>query len=278
MVFAGLAGITAVLAIWDILATIERVRVPKTVKAAIEVIIQSGTHGRIATPPERRRLALLGAMTLFLAGWLLAGIWVGVIIGVAGPWSVLALLRWRQRHYLAEVSEAAPMVARALADALGAGYSIRGAIGQAAGGVTGPAAIELHKASLALEFGEQTEVILNNLRRKVNSSAFDTIIAALLLQRDAGGDLARLLRNIAGALEDSVRLERDARAATAQARFTAIVVATLPVGAALLAQLANSSYLTSLWHDPTSRALIIGSLLLQATAWIAIKRLTTVRA
>ena len=71
---------------------------------------------------------------------------------------------------------------------------------------------------------------------------WDTIVAAILLQRDAGGDLAGLLRAIAAALEDAARVEADARSATAQARFTAWLVALLPVGAAVLAELADPGY------------------------------------
>ena len=48
------------------------------------------------------------------------------------------------------------------------------------------------------------------------------IVAAILLQRDAGGDLAGLLRSIAAGLEEAARVEADARSATAQARFTGV--------------------------------------------------------
>ena len=61
--------------------------------------------------------------------------------------------------------------------------------------------------------------------------AWDTIVAAILLQRDAGGDLAGLLRSIAAGLEEAARVEADARSATAQARFTAWLVALLAASA-----------------------------------------------
>ena len=69
--------------------------------------------------------------------------------------------------------------------------------------------------------------------------AWDTLVAAILLQRDAGGDLAGLLRDLAASLEAAARVDADARAATAQARFTARLVLWLPAGAAVLAELAR---------------------------------------
>ena len=63
--------------------------------------------------------------------------------------------------------------------------------------------------------------MLERLRLRAGCRAWDTLIAAILLQRDAGGDLPALLRDLAAALEAADRLERDARTARAQARFTA---------------------------------------------------------
>src|SRR4051812_50174648 len=84
------------------------------------------------------------------------------------------------------------------------------------------------------------------MRERVRSHGIDTIVAACLLQRRSGGDLARLLRDSARALEDQERLMRDARAATAQARFTGWIVVALPVAGAGLAELAQPGYLGSL--------------------------------
>jgi hypothetical protein len=61
---------------------------------------------------------------------------------------------------------------------------------------------------------------------------------------------AGLLRAIAGGLEEAARVEADARSATAQARFTAWLVALLPVGAAVLAELADPGYVVALLRAP----------------------------
>ena len=62
------------------------------------------------------------------------------------------------------------------------------------------------------------------------SARLDALVAACLLQRRAGGDLARLLRESARAMEDQSRLEDEVKAATAQARFTGLIVVLLPLG------------------------------------------------
>ena len=77
------------------------------------------------------------------------------------------------------------------------------------------------------------------MRARVRSPRLDTVVAACLLQRRAGGDLARLLRESARSMEEQSRLEGELRAATAQARFTGLLVVALPLGGALLAELAS---------------------------------------
>jgi tight adherence protein B len=99
------------------------------------------------------------------------------------------------------------------------------------------------------------------------------MVAGILLQRDAGGDLAALLRDLAASLENAARVERDARAATAQARFTARLVLLLPLGAALLTELAAPGFLSALFADPVPAALVAASAALQLAGLIAIRRL-----
>ena len=102
-------------------------------------------------------------------------------------------------------------------------------------------------------------------------------MAGILLQRDAGGDLAGLLRDQAAALEAADRIGRDARAATAQARFTARLVLLLPAGAAVLAELASPGLIAGLLDHPLSVWLVGMAAVLQLAAILAVARLARVR-
>jgi tight adherence protein B len=156
---------------------------------------------------------------------------------------------------------------------------VRGAIAEAAhaGGVPGAAGAELRRCAAELALGERTELVLARLSRRAGLAAYDTLVAAILLQREAGGDLAGLLRDLARSLEHAARVAADARSATAQARFTALVVTALPVGAAALAELAQPGYLLSLVRAPIPAVLAGIAVVLQAAALVAVRRLSRVR-
>jgi len=196
-----------------------------------------------------------------------------VVAAFAGPVAVLAVVRARRRRWREELRRAAPACARTMADALGAGRSIRAAIADAAASAEGAARHELGAAARALALGEPTDAVLVRLRVRAGSHAWDTLTAAVLLQRDAGGDLAGLLRELAASGEAADRAERDARAATAQARFTAWLVLGLPLAGAALTELAAPGFAASLLANPISAWLAILAAILQVAALACIGRL-----
>jgi tight adherence protein B len=176
------------------------------------------------------------------------------------------------------VAAGAPAIARALADALAGGHSVRGALSAVArdGGVGEPAGEELCAAAAALDLGERTEDVLRALARRAGGGPLDTLVAAVLLQRDAGGDLAALLRDLAAALEQRGRVMADARSATAQARYTALLVTGLPVAALALGELAQPGFVAALASSPLSAAMVVVALALQAVAFACVRRIARV--
>jgi len=220
---------------------------------------------------------LLAAASLLAAGWILGGAALGAATGLAGPAVVLGIVRARRERYRDEVRRGAAGAARALADAIAAGHSIRGAVVEIAPALPGAAGHELRLAARALAVGEPTEAALDALRRRAACRAWDTLVAAILLQRVAGGDLPALLRDVAGALEAAGRLDGEARTATAQARFTAWLVVGLPIAAAALAELAAPGFLRALVAAPLSAALTAAALALQAAGLLAVRRIVRVR-
>jgi tight adherence protein B len=276
---AGVAGACGVGAAWDVLVLVDRARVPALAQRALGRVLATGLGGREPTSEERLRLAALGVLVLFAAGWLLGGVWVALALGAAGPLAATSLLRARRRRWRAALDDGAPAIARALSDALTGGHSVRGAVAEAAaaGGVPGAAGAQLRHCASQLALGERTETVLTALAHRTALPAYDTLVAAILLQRDAGGDLAGLLRGVARSLEDRARVAAEARSATAQARFTAGVVTALPAGAAALAELAQPGYLLSLLSAPIPAALASTAAVLQIAALVLVCRLGRVR-
>ena len=277
---AAVAGAAGALAAWDLFGPGAMARGAGAVRGLaglVDAIVALGLEGRDPGVVERRRLLLVGAALALGAGSLLAGPVAGLALAAGGPWAVARLLRARRERYRRAVDAELPALALALADALAGGHSLRGALGEAARSLSGAAAHELRRTRGELAAGAPTDVALEAMRARVNSTRLDIVVAACLLQRRAGGDLARLLRQTARAMEAEARLTGELRAATAQARFTGVLVVLLPLGGALLAELASPGWLAGLWSSFLTGWLVGMAVFLQVVAAVLIRRLGRVR-
>jgi tight adherence protein B len=272
---AASAAALGVYGAWDTLAVVEGVRPARAISRAIAPLRLAGRAGHVPTAPERRRLAVLGAAVMLAAGWLLAGPWAGVALGLAGPAAVGPALAARRRRWRRALAAGVPLVARGLADALAGGHSVRGALEDLGrpGALPGAVGVELRATAGQLALGAPTEQVLATLRARAADPAWDTLIAAILLQREAGGDLATLLRSVADACEHARRVESDARTLTAQARASARLVAGLPVAALALSELIAPGSLSGITGDPRSRLLLLAGLALGAVSMATIGRI-----
>jgi tight adherence protein B len=251
-------------------------RLPRLSRAAgtlADVVGRVREQGRDPAAADRRRLLLGGGGAAFAAGLVLAGPLAGLALGAGAPFAVGRALRARRERYRQAVDQGGAAMASGIADALAGGHSMRGAVAEAAAGVPGPAGRELARVARELELGARTDHALESMRRRVRAHSVDTIVAAALLQRRAGGDLARLLRDCARSFEDQLRLDRDVRAATAQARFTALLVVVLPLGGAALAELASPGFLRGLASSLLTAWLVGLALILQLFAALLMRRL-----
>jgi tight adherence protein B len=241
--------------------------------ALVDVVVRAGREGHDPGAAERRRLLTAGAVVAAVAGWIVAGPLVGLALGAAGPWTVARLLRARREHYRRRVDAGAAMVAISLADALAAGHSLRGALVECATAIDGQTGHELRRTAAELAAGARTGAALEGLRVRSGSRRLAVIVAACLVQHGAGGDLARLLRECAEGFADQARLEDEVRAATAQARFTGLVVVLLPLGGAVLAELASPGFVGGLLSSFLTAWLVGLAVAMQVAAAFLIRRL-----
>jgi tight adherence protein B len=277
---AAVAGAAGALAAWDLLgpgAVSRGARAVRGLAGLGDVVVTLGREGRDPGVAERRRLLLAGAVLALGAGWVLIGPLAGVVLAAGGPWAVARLLRARRERYRRAVDAELPALALALADALSGGHSLRGALGEATRSLSGAAGHELRRTQGELTAGAPTDVALEAMRARVRSARLDTLVAACRLQHKAGGDLARLLRQTARAMEEEARLTGELRAATAQARFTGVLVVMLPLGGALLAELASPGWFAGLWSSFLTAWLVGIAVFLQVLAAVLIRRLGRVR-
>ena len=270
---AGAGGLLTVAAREALLASPAAV---EWVRLALEPLLRAGREGYSPSTPERRKLAVLGAGSAIAAGWFVGGAAVALPLAVAGPGLAAWAISSRRARYRAAVERALPAVAAAIADSLTAGRTLRASFPAAAISLDGPPAVELVRLGAELDLGAPTADAIAAWRQRMRSPRVDSLAAAVLSQRLAGGDLAGLLRRFAAGAAERDRVAEDAKAATAQARFTGLLVVAMPTGGALFAELIHPGFLLGVLRAPASAFLLALAAALQLAGFVAIRRLSQV--
>jgi tight adherence protein B len=245
-------------------------------RVALEPLRRAAEEGYAPTSVERRRLAAVATATAVLAGWFLGGFTLALPLAFAGPASMGWMIASRRRRYRRAVERSLPEVATAIADSLSAGRSLRASLPAAVASLDGPPALELSRLAAELDLGASTVATVRDWRRRMRSERVDAFAAALLSQRLAGGDLAGLLRRFAAGAAERERVVEDARSATAQARFTGLLVVAMPTGGALFAELLQPGFLATLLASPPAAILLALAAALQVVGFFAIRRFSQV--
>jgi tight adherence protein B len=278
-VCAAFSAVLAVAALAQLGSLARRRVVPPidAIGAALEHVLRplrlAGEEGLAPSDRERLRLQLAAGVAGGVSGLYIWGAAGAIFLAPAGAWLAARALIWRRERFRRSVDAGAATAALALADALGAGHSVRGGLANAAADLRGPIGVEMRRAVGELELGAATESALARLRERCRSRRIDLICAAVSIQRRSGGALAGLLRGIAATISEQDRLLDEASAASAQARFTSWVVLALPVMGILLGEVVAPGLITGMAGSPAGRWLLVCALALQVGGALIVLRL-----
>lgn len=153
----------------------------------------------------------------------------GLLLGVMAVLCVLFVLRIRRHQVIAEQF---PETVELLARGIRAGESVDQAIEMVSQHVPDPLATEFRRCASQLHMGLSLEAAIRSLSRRVPLTETRLFAAALMVQRQAGGELALALERIASVFRDRLAYQRQYRAATALARGSAGVMVTVTALAA----------------------------------------------
>lgn len=275
VLLAAVGGAAVVVALRELLPSVPALAA--WIERAAAPLATAGRENRSPSEAERRRLGYLAATALGLGAVTLTGSLPLAGLAAAGPALAGQGVAARRRRYRRRVESDIPMLATSIADAIASGGSLRVALLAAGTATAGPTAVELAKLATDLQIGMPIRVALGNLGRRVGSPRVEMLLAAILSQERTGGDLADLLRRHAAAAAERMRAERDAHAATAQARMTGGLVVAMPLIMGLLVELAMPGFLSGLLSDPIATVLLIVAAVLQVGGFLLIRKLGEVR-
>jgi tight adherence protein B len=220
---------------------------------------------------------LLGAVSGLLIGLLLRSGLFGLMasaVGFAAPYLKLSIQR---RRRLDKIEEQLPDAIDVIKRALRAGHPYNAAIKLVADDMAQPIAREFELTFSDLNYGNDVRRAMLGLLKRVPSATVMSLVTAVLVQRETGGNLAEILDQIAKIVRSRFRFERKVRSLSAEGRMSAWVLALVPLGLVVLLSIASPGYLPVLLKNPTGHKLLYGAGVLAVLGVLWIRRIIQIR-
>jgi tight adherence protein B len=224
------------------------------------------------------RLQIAGALAGSAAAMLWAGGPAGLVGLLAGAAAPEVSVRRRIRRRSARVATQLPEVLAALSAPIRAGASLPQAFAAAAEESEPPLRDMLMRACRDLDGGVPQAEAIDAFAARCAVPEAVLAARALRVGRAAGGELARVIDEVAETIRERERLAREFHAATAQARSSATVVAALPVVFLFMSSAGSGEQLRLLFGEPAGWALLTAGGLLELAGVVWIRRIAAAAA
>jgi tight adherence protein B len=195
---------------------------------------------------------------------------------IAMPLPFLYVLRRRSKRFgrfEAQLPEAIDM----LVSALRAGHSLMTAIGFMGQESRQPLSGEFRKCFEEQNYGIDLRTALLNLG--VRMAVQDLLIfnAAVLIQKESGGNLAEVLEKVAQTARERFRLRKQVQVHTAQGRMTGWILSLLPVLLGFAMYLVHPDSISPLWTHPTGVKLLYTAVVMNVLGALVIRKIVRIR-
>ncbi len=199
------------------------------------------------------------------------------LVGAAGAALVCMLylkihISRRQAAFLNQLGDTLIMVSNALR----AGFSFMQAMELISKEMQPPIGVEFQKVINEMNLGATLETAMENMGRRMQSSDFDLVVTAVLIQRQVGGNLSQVLDTISNTINERIRMRREINALTAQGKMSGVIVGLIPVVLVVFLYSNNSSYFQPMLDHPMGRAALAGAVVCELIAVVIIRKIVNI--
>ncbi|MGQ9918045.1 MAG: type II secretion system F family protein [Bryobacteraceae bacterium] len=221
--------------------------------------------------------AVVGAAAGALIGWmfpLLVYRWLtALVLGLVLGWLPFFYVGYQARRRMREFEEQFPEALDFIARSLRAGHAFSASLEMLANEAPEPLSLEFRRVFQEQNLGLPLEISLDGLARRMPLVDVKFFVSAVLLQREAGGNLSEILEKLAHTVRERFRLKGHVLAATGAARVTAMILSAIPLFVFISLQLNNPEYIEIMRKDPLGPWLLAGAVGGQILGYYLMNRL-----
>jgi tight adherence protein B len=225
-------------------------------------------------------------LLISLAGWALIAFAIylrtrsllpAILLSAAFVPAPLNYLLRKRRQRFAKFEQHFPEAIDMLVSALKVGHSLITAIGALGQDAAEPVAGEFRKLFDEQNFGLDLRAGLTNLTTRVPLQDVRIFVAAALIQKESGGNLAEVLEKVAQTIRERFRLKRQIMVHTAQGRLTGWILSLAPVVLGCGMYLVNPEGMSVLWTRPIGLKMLYTAVAMIVTGCLIIRKIVRIR-
>jgi tight adherence protein B len=216
---------------------------------------------------------LVVLLTHLLTGKLVISLPLGALATLV-PTSVLRIMRTRR---LLKFEEQFPEALDLMSRALKAGHAFTTGLGMVAEELPKPIGPEFKLLHDHQNFGMPLPDALKEFARRIPLLDARFFVTAVLIHREAGGNLSEILDNLGSVIRDRFKIKRQIRVISAHGRLTGWVLVGVPPSLAFALFVVNPKHLKTLVGDPLGVKLIVIAIILQIIGTLIIRKLVRIQ-
>ena len=197
-----------------------------------------------------------------------------VIVGAAAPISWVTIKRNKRLAILgSQLSDALAIICNALR----VGQSFQSAMKNVADEMEEPISREFMRVYRETQYGMPLETSLARLVARTKNPDLELMTAAVIIQRQIGGNLAVILQNISDTINQRVRLRGEIRTMTSAGRMSGYIIGGLPIVIIVLLMFINPGYVDMFFTTSSGRTMLIVSAILEGIGFAVVNKIVNIK-
>jgi len=179
----------------------------------------------------------------------------------------------RINRFTEQFANALDMLSRSLK----AGHSLASAVQMVGNEMAEPVSSLFKSVYEEQAYGLSLKDALAHMIERMDTTDLRFFVTAVSIYREIGGNLSEILERLAHTIRERLKIRRQVRVYTAQARFSGYILAALPICTAILFYFMAPDYISELIEVKIGRFLVAGAVILQIIGFFIIRRIIDIK-
>jgi tight adherence protein B len=200
-----------------------------------------------------------------------------VVAGLIGAYLPFMTISRQRERRMAKIEEQIPDAIDTMTRALQAGHPFNATLRMIADDLEQPIAGEFELTFGDINYGNDLRRAMLGLLSRVPSVTMMALVTSVLVQKETGGNLAEILKQISGVVRGRFKLHRKIKTLSAEGRMSAWVLALVPLTLFAVISITTPDYLPMLVEDPRGQKMIIYGMISGVLGIMWIRRILRIK-